>query len=321
MNEFELIQHFFTRSACAQGGENISLGIGDDCALLQIPAGQSCAVSTDTLVSGIHFPDNAPAFLLGQRALAVAVSDLAAMGATPIGFTLAITLPQIDADWLQAFSEGLSTMALSCGIALVGGDTTRGPLAITVTVMGAVPQQQALLRSGAQVGDLLCVSGSLGAAAAAVPVVLGEIDTQTLADTTLQQVLAAYWSPQPQLALGHYLLGKAHAALDISDGLVADCGHIAKASKVCLQIQQAQVPVADAARQLLGDNAALQCALSGGDDYQLAFTIAPSELAQLQHEFPAVQVIGSVCSGKGVQVLDQTGQSIAQLRSGYKHFE
>ena len=113
MNEFELIQHFFTRSACAQGGENISLGIGDDCALLQIPAGQSCAVSTDTLVSGIHFPDNAPAFLLGQRALAVAVSDLAAMGATPIGFTLAITLPQIDADWLQAFSAGLSAMAFS----------------------------------------------------------------------------------------------------------------------------------------------------------------------------------------------------------------
>ena len=321
MNEFELIQHFFTRSACAQGGENISLGIGDDCALLQIPAGQSCAVSTDTLVSGIHFPDNAPAFLLGQRALAVAVSDLAAMGATPIGFTLAITLPQIDADWLQAFSEGLSTMALSCGIALVGGDTTRGPLTIGVTVMGAVPQQQALLRSGAQVGDLLCVSGPLGAAAAAVPLVLGEIDRQSIAAETLQQLLTAYWSPQPQLVLGHYLVGKAHSALDISDGLLGDCGHIAKASNVCLQIQQAQVPVAAAARQLLGDNAALQCALSGGDDYQLAFTIAPSELAQLQHEFPAVQVIGSVCSGKGVQVLDRTGQAIAQLRSGYQHFE
>ena len=149
MNEFEVIQHFFTRSACAQGGENISLGIGDDCALLQIPAEHRCAVSTDTLVSGIHFPDQAPAFLLGQRALAVAVSDLAAMGATPIGFTLAITLPQIDADWLQAFSEGLSLMAQRCSIGLIGGDTTRGPLALTLTVMGAVPTQQALLRSGA----------------------------------------------------------------------------------------------------------------------------------------------------------------------------
>ena len=292
MNEFELIQHFFTRSACAQGGENIILGIGDDCALLQIPAGQSCAVSTDTLVSGIHFPEQAPAFLLGQRALAVAVSDLAAMGATPIGFTLAITLPQIDADWLQAFSEGLSAMALRCGIGLVGGDTTRGPLAIGVTVMGAVSQQQALLRSSAQVGDLLCVSGPLGAAAAAVPVVLGEIEMQTIAEQTLQQLLAAYWSPQPQLKLGQYLRGKASAALDISDGLLADFGHIAKASNVCVQIQQAQVPVADAARKLLGEKAALQCALSGGDDYQLAFTISANQVAELQQRFPAVQIIG-----------------------------
>ena len=320
MNEFELIQHFFTRSACAQGGENISLGIGDDCALLQIPAEHRCAVSTDTLVSGIHFPDQAPAFLLGQRALAVAVSDLAAMGATPIGFTLAITLPQIDADWLQAFSEGLSLMAQRCSIGLIGGDTTRGPLALTLTVMGAVPTQQALLRSGAQLGDLLCVSGALGAAAAAVPVVLAEIDRHTIPEATLQQLLAAYWTPQPQLQLGHYLRGKAHAALDISDGLLADCGHIAKASQLCWQIQQAAVPVAMAARQLLGDSAALQCALSGGDDYQLAFTLAPCELARLQHAFPAVQVIGQVCAGAGVQLLDAAGQSIVRSYSGYQHF-
>ncbi len=321
MNEFELIQHFFTRSACAQGGENISLGIGDDCALLQISAEQNCAVSTDTLVSGIHFPEDASAFLLGQRALAVAVSDLAAMGATPIGFTLAITLPQIDADWLQAFSDGLSSMAQRCAIGLIGGDTTRGPLAITVTVMGSVPKQQALLRSGAQVGDLLCVSGPLGAAAAAVPVVLGEIDIQTISAQTLQQLLTAYWSPQPQLQLGQYLRGKAHCALDISDGLLADCGHIAKASKVCLQIQQIKVPVAEAAGKLLGDKAALQCALSGGDDYQLAFTLEPSELAGLQQQFPFVQVIGQVCAGAGVQLLDTTGQSIAQPYSGYQHFK
>jgi thiamine-monophosphate kinase len=320
MNEFELIQHFFTRSACAQGGENILLGIGDDCALLQMPADHSCAISTDTLVSGIHFPDNAPAFLLGQRALAVAVSDLAAMGATPIGFTLAITLPQIDAVWLQGFSEGLSAMAQRCAIALIGGDTTRGPLAMTVTVMGAVPKQQVLLRSAAHVGDLLCVSGPLGAAAAAVPVVLGEIDPHTLSADTLQQLLAAYWSPQPQLQLGQYLRGKAHAALDISDGLLADCGHIAKASQMALQIQQTQVPVATAARQLLGEAAALACALSGGDDYQLAFTIAAHELSQLQQAFPAVQVIGQVCVGAGVQVLDNLGQPIVQQRSGYQHF-
>lgn len=320
MNEFELIQKFFTNAACAQGGEHISLGIGDDCALMQIPADHECAVSTDSLVSGVHFPEDASAYLLGQRALAVAVSDLAAMGAQPIGFTLAISLPQIDAQWLQGFSEGLSSMAHSCGIKLIGGDTTRGPLAMTVTVMGAVPRQQALLRSGAQVGDVICVSGPLGAAAAAVPVVLGEIATENIETELLQQLLHAYWSPQPQLALGQYLQGKAHAALDISDGLLADCGHLAKASQVAVYIQQEQVPVASAARQLLGATAALQCALSGGDDYQLVFAIAQRELMAVQQQFPSVQVVGQVLAGSGVHLLDSAGQAVAHSHSGYLHF-
>ncbi len=321
MNEFELIQHFFTRSACAQGGENIPLGIGDDCALLQIPTGHYCAVSTDSLVSGVHFPKDSPPFLLGQRVLAVAVSDLAAMGAKPLGFTLAITLEQIDTPWLQAFSEGLSTMAQHCAIALIGGDTTRGPLAMTVTVMGAVPTHHSLLRSGAQVGDLLCVSGPLGAAAAALPFVLGQVAADTVPAEAQQQLLAAYWTPQPQLELGRWLLGKASAALDISDGLLADCGHIAKASKVALQIEQARVPIAAAVLRTVGDADALQCALSGGDDYQLAFTIAASYLEALQQRFTAVQVIGRVSAGQGVQLLDSAGQSIKCAHLGYQHFQ
>lgn len=321
MNEFELIQHFFTRSACAQGGENIPLGIGDDCALLQIPTGHYCAVSTDSLVSGVHFPKDSPPFLLGQRVLAVAVSDLAAMGAKPLGFTLAITLEQIDTPWLQAFSEGLSAMAQHCAIALIGGDTTRGPLAMTVTVMGAVPTHHSLLRSGAQVGDLLCVSGPLGAAAAALPFVLGQVAADTVPAEAQQQLLAAYWTPQPQLELGRWLLGKASAALDISDGLLADCGHIAKASKVALQIEQARVPIAAAVLRTVGDADALQCALSGGDDYQLAFTIAASYLEALQQRFTAVQVIGRVSAGQGVQLLDSAGQSIKCAHLGYQHFQ
>ena len=321
MNEFELIQHFFTRSACAQGGENIPLGIGDDCALLQIPTGHYCAVSTDSLVSGVHFPKDSPPFLLGQRVLAVAVSDLAAMGAKPLGFTLAITLEQIDTPWLQAFSEGLSTMAQHCAIALIGGDTTRGPLAMTVTVMGAVPANHGLLRSGAQVGDLLCVSGPLGAAAAALPFVLGQVAADTVPAEAQQQLLAAYWTPQPQLELGQWLLGKASAALDISDGLLADCGHIAKASKVALQIEQARVPIAAAVLRAVGDADALQCALSGGDDYQLAFTIAASYLEALQQQFTAVRVIGRVSAGQGVQLLDSAGQSIQCAHLGYQHFQ
>lgn len=320
MNEFELIQHFFTRSACAQGGENVSLGIGDDCALLHVPTGHQCAVSTDTLVSGIHFPIDAPAFWLAQRALAVAVSDLAAMGAIPLGFTLAITFEKTDALWLQAFSEGLNAMAHTCAIPLVGGDTTRGPLSITVTVMGAVPMQQALLRSAAQVGEVLCVSGPLGAAAAALPLLLAQIEEQNLARDIRQQLLAAYWTPQPQLQLGQWLLGKASAALDISDGLLADCGHIAKASNVALYIEQARVPVATAARVAVGETAALQCALSGGDDYHLAFTMPEQYLESLQQQFPLVQRIGHVCAGQGVHLLDQAGQPVTIQHSGYQHF-
>ena len=174
MGEFELISHYFAAAPCAQGGEGVALGIGDDCALLDIPAGEQLAISTDTLVAGVHFPAVCDPLLLGQRALAVAVSDLAAMGATAIGFTLALTLPQVGPDWLEGFADGLGRMARRCGISLIGGDTTRGPLSITVTVFGRVPAGQALRRSGARPGDLLCVGGDLGNAAGALPLVLGD---------------------------------------------------------------------------------------------------------------------------------------------------
>lgn len=165
MGEFELISHYFAAAPCAQGGEGVALGIGDDCALLDIPAGEQLAISTDTLVAGVHFPAVCDPLLLGQRSLAVAISDLAAMGATAIGFTLALTLPQVGPDWLEGFADGLGRMAHRCGISLIGGDTTRGPLSITVTVFGRVPAGQALRRSGARPGDLLCVGGDLGNAA------------------------------------------------------------------------------------------------------------------------------------------------------------
>ncbi|NVZ79409.1 thiamine-phosphate kinase, partial [Pseudomonas gingeri] len=173
MGEFELIRNFFAAAPCAQAGEGVDLGIGDDCALLSVPLGEQLAVSTDTLVAGVHFSDPCDPFLLGQRALAVAASDLAAMGATPIAFTLALTLAHNDAGWLQAFAQGLNQMAQHCALRLVGGDTTRGPLSLTLTVFGRVPVGQALTRGGAQVGDLLCVGGELGNAAGALPLVLG----------------------------------------------------------------------------------------------------------------------------------------------------
>ena len=317
MGEFELIRNFFAAAPCAQGGEGVDLGIGDDCALLAVPPGEQLAISTDTLVAGVHFADPCDPFLLGQRSLAVAVSDLAAMGATPIAFTLALTLPTVTADWLQAYAHGLNRMAQSCGVALVGGDTTRGPLSMTMTVFGRVPNGLALCRSGAQPGDLLCVGGELGNAAGALPLVLGE---RTAEPAIADPLLAHYWSPQPQLALGQALRGKATAALDISDGLLADCGHIAQASKVAVQVERDRLPLSGALVAFLGQAGAQHAALSGGDDYVLAFTLPSVELSPLLSEGWPIHVIGRIVAGQGVTLLDSDGQDITPQTRGYQHF-
>ena len=317
MGEFELIRHFFAAAPCAQAGDGVALGIGDDCALLAVPAGQQLAVSTDTLVAGVHFPDAADPFLLGQRALAVAASDLAAMGADPLGFTLALTLPSVAEGWLQAFAEGLNRMAQQCRLSLIGGDTTRGPLSLTLTVFGAVPAGQALLRSGARPGDLLCVGGVLGDAAGALPLVLGE----SQADEALAgPLLAHYWSPPPQFGLGQALRGKATAALDISDGLLADCGHIALASGVALAVDISALPLSEALLGLLGRQAAQTAALTGGDDYVLAFSLPPEHLAGLQAAGWPVHVLGRVQEGQGVTLHDDVGRDITPHVRGYQHF-
>ncbi|NMX61692.1 thiamine-phosphate kinase [Pseudomonas sp. WS 5059] len=317
MGEFELIRTYFAAAPCAQGGEGIALGIGDDCALLAVPPGEQLAISTDTLVAGVHFADPCDPFLLGQRSLAVAVSDLAAMGANPLAFTLALTLPTVAADWLQRYAQGLNAMAQRCGVGLVGGDTTRGPLSLTVTVFGRVPAGLALTRSGAQPGDLLCVGGDLGNAAAALPLVLGQ---RSAAADVAEPLLGHYWSPQPQLALGIALRGKATSALDISDGLLADCGHIAKASGVSLVIERQRLPLSAALLAFLGDDGARAAALSGGDDYVLAFTLPPAELAPLLADGWPVQVVGRVEAGAGVRLLDARGHDITPAVRGYQHF-
>jgi thiamine-monophosphate kinase len=317
MDEFGLIRHYFAAAPCAQAAAGVALGIGDDCALLQLSAGEQLAISTDTLVAGVHFPDPCDAYLLGQRCLAVAASDLAAMGATPLGFTLALSLPAASPDWLQGFAAGLNKMAQDCALALIGGDTTRGPLSVTVTVFGRLPVGQALLRSGAQVGDLLCVGGSLGDAAGALPLVLGQ---RQVAAELAAPLLARYWSPQPQLALGQALRGKATAALDISDGLLADCGHIAKASAVALQIELERLPLSPALLALLDKPAAQHCALSGGDDYRLAFTLPAQHLPALQAAGWSLVRIGQVVAGSGVQLLDAQGETVQPRACGYQHF-
>lgn len=316
MGEFELIRRYFSAAACAQKTAGVAYGIGDDCALLEIPPGEQLAVSTDTLVVGVHFPDGCDPFLLGQRALATTASDLAAMGAMPIGFTLALTLPEADPAWLEAFARGLDHKARSCGLALIGGDTTRGPLCLTLTVIGRVPQGLALRRDGARPGDLLCVGGPLGDAAGALQLITGR---RQAAAAIAEPLLASYWAPRPQLALGLELRAKASAALDVSDGLLADCGHIARASGVALYIEQERLPLSEALSALLGREEALACALSGGDDYVLAFTLPEAFLAELQVQWP-IQVIGRVEAGEGVHLLDGSGREIEAERQGYQHF-
>ena len=317
MGEFELIRTVFAAAPCAQGGDGIALGIGDDCALLSVPFGEQLAISTDTLVSAVHFADPCDPFLLGQRSLAVAASDLAAMGATPLAFTLALTLPTVDADWLHAYARGLNQMAHTCNLRLIGGDTTRGPLSLTLTVFGRVPTGAALTRSGAQPGDVLCVGGELGNAAGALALVLGQHISDPLIAQTL---LGHYWSPQPQLALGQALRGKATSALDISDGLLADCGHIAQASQVGLLIENDRVPISSALQVFLGDAQARQAALTGGDDYVLAFTLPERELPVLLADGWPIHLIGRVVEGHGVTLVDAEGEDITPTIRGYQHF-
>ncbi|WP_346832886.1 thiamine-phosphate kinase [Pseudomonas abietaniphila] len=317
MGEFELIRNYFAAAPCAQPGEGVALGIGDDCALLSVAPGEQLAISTDTLVAGVHFPDVCDPFLLGQRALGVSASDLAAMGAKPLAFTLALTLPNVSADWLQAFARGLNEMAQGCSMRLIGGDTTRGPLSLTVTVFGSVPAGLALTRSGARSGDLLCVGGPLGDGAGALPLVLNQRSTEA---STTKALLARYWSPQPQLELGQALRGKATAALDISDGLLADCGHIALASGVRLLVERERLPMSDALLAFFGLDDARQAALTGGDDYVLAFTLPQPELASLVSAGWPVSVVGRVVEGQGVALIDEQGQDITPLTRGYQHF-
>lgn len=311
--EFGLIRRFFASAACAAPSPAVPLGIGDDCALLQLPPGELLAVSTDSLVAGVHFPDPCDPLLLGQRALATAASDLAAMGASPIGFTLALSLPAFDADWLAAFAQGLDLCARRCQLRLIGGDTTRGPLNLNFTVFGSLPPGSALTRAGARAGDLLAIGAPTGEAAAALPLVLGQRPPAMAGDARL---LARYWQPQPQIALGLALRGLATAALDVSDGLLADVGHIAEASGVAIEIDAAAVPLTAALREAAGTRA-LELALTGGDDYVLAFTLP----AERQHELPeGCQLIGRVREGSGVQVLDAGGALLDFARSGYQHF-
>lgn len=316
MKEFELIQQIFRASSVAdvKGRQDLLLGIGDDCAQVQIPQGQTLVFSMDTLVEGRHFPFDADPAAIGYRAVATCVSDLAAMGAKPAFFTLALTLPESDPQWLSAFAEGMAELAEPIGLLLVGGDTTKGPLTITLQVHGYIEAEQCVTRQGAQTGDDIYVTGTLGDAAAAVPVVTGEL---MVAAELYEYFYEAFWRPQPRLIAGMALKRVATAMLDISDGLVQDLGHILKASNVGAEIDSQLIPLSPELRQWRPDNA-LALALTGGDDYELCFTAPQSAreeislITQTLH-LPCAR-IGTITESD-LQVLGYEGEL-----SGWQHF-
>ena len=318
MSEFDLIQRFFTRPT-----PGATLGVGDDAALLRVGDGMELAVSTDMLVSGTHFlPDTDP-FLLGHKTLAVNLSDLAAMGASPRWATLALSLPNADERWLQQFSAGFFALAAEHGVELIGGDTTRGPLNLCVTIMGEVPWGEALLRSGAQAGDDIWVSGSLGVAALGLAQLQGKV---ALPEEVRIACLAALQRPQPRIALGLALRGIANSAIDVSDGLIADLGHILECSGMAAEVQYDRLPAASffaSSGQAL-DELAQHCVLSGGDDYELCFTAAAArrdEIAALSTRLHLpLSRIGQIVSGRGCKVCAPDGTVMTIKEAGYDHF-
>ena len=287
-SEFSLIYRYF--SALGRGA-GVDLSVGDDCAILQVSPGERLATSVDTMVEGVHFPADSFPEDIAYRAVSAAASDLAAMGASPLGMTLALTLPAVDELWLQAFSQGLAEAVSGYNLPLVGGDTTRGPLAITVQVLGTLPLEQALLRGGAEVGDQVCVSGTLGDAAAALAFLS---DQASFGPEHAGYLLDRFNRPTARIELGQLLLGSATAAIDISDGLLADAGHIAAASGVQIVLEPDALPLSEALQSCADREQVLRWALAGGEDYELCFCL-PAAVSPP----PGCTRIGSVAAGEG----------------------
>jgi thiamine-monophosphate kinase len=302
-SEFDLIQDFF---AGLDQGASVRLGIGDDAAALSLPEGHLLHISTDTAVEGVHLLASLPPADVAYRSTMAAASDLAAMGATPEALLLALTLPEADRVWLEDFSRGLAEVSREIGAPLVGGDTTRGPLSLTVTVLGSTPADRYLTRSGAQPGERLCVSGTLGDAAAGLAVLNRELAVDEWAAAFL---MTRYTRPSARLALGQALRDCATSCIDLSDGLLADAAHIASASGVGLEIDSALLPLSKALRSSADLDQRLDWALAGGDDYELLFTL-PDNIPLPD----GCKEMGRVVAGSGISC-DRTPERI-----GYDHF-
>lgn len=327
LSEFALIERI--RQRCAHHDPRVRIGIGDDAAVITPQAGEELAICTDTLVAGRHFPHNTRAEDIGWKALAVNLSDLAAIGASPRHAVLALTLPSADPVWVDGFAHGFAELAASYGLSLIGGDTSRGELCITVTAIGSLPAGRALQRRGARVGDRVIVCGELGLAAAG----LGQLGLEPELGRSLPllpMTPAHRWvqkldRPQPQIAAGLILRERATAGMDISDGLLADLGHLLDASGVGAEIALAAIPGFAELRAALGNDIALRYVLGGGDDYVLLATVAAADWPELQTRLrdqaaTSATVIGQVVAQPGIRVAAADGKPIAPIRGGWDHF-
>jgi thiamine-monophosphate kinase len=316
LGEFDLIAKFFTRKVT-----RATLGVGDDCALFAASPGTQLAVSSDMLVEGRHFLSTVAPRRLGHKALAVNLSDLAACAAKPVAFTLALAMPQVDEVFLEGFASGLLALADAQQCELIGGDTTRGPLNICITVFGEVPEGQALLRSGACAGDDLYVSGTLGDARLALEVMRG---TVALQGNSFEEVRKAMEQPEPRVALGMALRGVATSAIDVSDGFLGDLAHVLQRSGVGAEVHVDALP-RSSALSALPESLQRQCTLAGGDDYELIFT-APAHSAQrvataARRAGTSVARVGSVSSQEGVRLLDRHGHPVLNTFGSFDHFK
>jgi thiamine-monophosphate kinase len=322
LGEFDLIERFFKTGAdslCTSADSAITLGIGDDCALIKTPANEEIAITSDMLVEGRHFFAGADPELLARKALAVNLSDLAAMGAKPLGFTLAIALPKADEAWLKPFSKGLFATAKEYSCPLIGGDTTAGPLTISITAFGSSPSGKAIRRSGAKAGDDIWVSGSLGDARLALAALRHEI---ILPSEDLRQIEHRMHQPSPRVDLGMQLRDVASAALDISDGLLGDIRHILKQSKVDAQVNLDKLPKSSTLQK---QDASIQnlFAACGGDDYELCFTAHPSQREKIQAISKTLNLpltlIGEILPREDMEakiyLIDTSGNKLSDLES------
>jgi thiamine-monophosphate kinase len=318
LSEFALIDRYFRN--CGVKRTDVRLGVGDDAALLESPQGCDLVAAIDTLVDGVHFPRGCPAASVGHRVLAVNLSDLAAMGARPAWALLALTLPKVDEDWLAEFAAGFSDLARAHDVALIGGDTTSGPLCATVQILGHVPHSQALLRSGARSGDVVFVSGTPGDAAAGLAVEQGRLTPPADVAGYLRK---RFLFPSPRMALGKSLRGHASACIDVSDGLFGDVGKLAHASGCGVELSYTAIPVSEELVEAVGEERARELALTGGDDYELCFTVSPANVGKLRQELPperwGYSPIGTLREAPGAVVM-RDGNVMEFSHSGYDHF-